>query len=531
MTDEAGTTTYGYDAVGSRASLDYANGTRTSYAYDPLNRLLELSHFDTTDTLIDRHTYTLGANGNRLQHAELNGRTVDYAYDDLSRLLTEAVTDSTLGNRSASWTYDSVGNRLTQVETDTAGSTTTTYVYDNNDRLTSETATGTAPSATSYSYDNNGNTLSHTADGIKTTYAYDSRNRLISLNAGQVTYRYDANGIRMSETAAGLTTNYLVDPSRDYAQVIEESLDLSTEAEVRYSYGDDLIAQHQRTSPTATESRTFHYDGLGSTRLLTDLTGAITDSYAFTAFGELEGSTGITQNDYLYTGEQYDPNLGFYYLRARYYNPTIGRFPAMDTWRGRVSVAITLNKYLYANASPTDFVDPSGLKSLPEVGVALNIQARQALLARSFVRATAITCVAIATASATSPAVDTFTDKGPARVCKGFLVRVQFQKSPVSGGTTSHTWARTLAGGPPFGVRVRSVEALMKTMFHSRPDWWPNAIEPALISLIAEQSKRLNQLPPHGAPPGWTNKEYVIHNRAEYRVDVESIRGRNFQAF
>ena len=531
VTDEAGTTTYGYDAVGSRASLDYANGTRTSYAYDPLNRLLELSHFDTTDTLIDRHTYTLGANGNRLQHAELNGRTVDYAYDDLSRLLTEAVTDSTLGNRSASWTYDSVGNRLTQVETDTAGSTTTTYVYDNNDRLTSETATGTAPSATSYSYDNNGNTLSHTADGIKTTYAYDSRNRLISLNAGQVTYRYDANGIRMSETAAGLTTNYLVDPSRDYAQVIEESLDLSTEAEVRYSYGDDLIAQHQRTSPTATESRTFHYDGLGSTRLLTDLTGAITDSYAFTAFGELEGSTGITQNDYLYTGEQYDPNLGFYYLRARYYNPTIGRFPAMDTWRGRVSVAITLNKYLYANASPTDFVDPSGLKSLPEVGVALNIQARQALLARSFVRATAITCVAIATASATSPAVDTFTDKGPARVCKGFLVRVQFQKSPVSGGTTSHTWARTLAGGPPFGVRVRSVEALMKTMFHSRPDWWPNAIEPALISLIAEQSKRLNQLPPHGAPPGWTNKEYVIHNRAEYRVDVESIRGRNFQAF
>ena len=49
--------------------------------------------------------------------------------------MTETVTDTTLGNRSANWTYDAVGNRLTQVETETSGTTTTTYVYDNNDRL------------------------------------------------------------------------------------------------------------------------------------------------------------------------------------------------------------------------------------------------------------------------------------------------------------------------------------------------------------------------------------------------------------
>ena len=49
----------------------------------------------------------------------------------------------------------------------------------------------------------------------------------------------------------------------DYAQVIEERLDLNAEAAVRYSYGDDLVAQHRRTSPTITESRTFYYDRLG----------------------------------------------------------------------------------------------------------------------------------------------------------------------------------------------------------------------------------------------------------------------------
>ncbi len=373
VTDEVGTSTYGYDAVGNRASLTHANGTRTTYTYDPLYRLLELSHFDSTDTVIDRHTYTLGDNGNRTQHSELSGRTVDYTYDDLYRLETETVTDPTLGNRSASWTYDAVGNRLTQVETDTSGATTTTYVYDDNDRLTTETATGSNPSATTYTYDNNGNTLTRVADGVTTTYAYDSRNRLINLNTGQVTYRYDASGIRMSETAAGLTTNYLVDPNRDYAQVIEESLDLSAEAEVRYTYGDDLIAQHRRTGPTTTESRTFHYDGLGSTRLLTDTAGATTDTYAFTAFGELEGSTGITANDYLYTGEQYDPNLGFYYLRARYYNPAIGRFPTMDTYAGRMFEPMTLHKYLYVHANPADNIDPSGLSLLPAVITSANI--------------------------------------------------------------------------------------------------------------------------------------------------------------
>ncbi|MEM8682201.1 MAG: RHS repeat-associated core domain-containing protein [Pseudomonadota bacterium] len=369
VVDEAGTTTYGYDAVGNRASLDYANGTRTTYVYDPLYRLTELNHFDTLNVLMDRHTYTLGDNGNRLQHAELNGRTVDYTYDDLYRLLTETVTDPTLGNRSAGWTYDAVGNRLTQVETDVSGTTTTTYVYDNNDRIGSETAVGAAPSTTTYTYDNNGNTLTEAESGVTTNYAYDSRNRLINLNTGQVTYRYDASGIRMSETAAGLTTHYLVDPNRDYAQVIEESFDLNAFAEVRYTYGDDLVAQHRRTSSTTTESRTFHYDGLGSTRLLTDTAGATTDTYAFRAFGELEGSTGVTVNDYLYTGEQYDLNLGFYYLRARYYNPAIGRFPTMDPFGGFTEDPFSIHRYLYANVNPVSNVDPSG--ELSVIGVSI----------------------------------------------------------------------------------------------------------------------------------------------------------------
>ena len=74
----------------------------------------------------------------------------------------------------------------------------------------------------------------------------------------------------------------------------------------------------------------YHYDGLGSTRALSNNSGVITDTYIYDAFGELLNQTGDTENNYLYTGEQYDPNLGFYYLRARYMNPGIGRFISMD---------------------------------------------------------------------------------------------------------------------------------------------------------------------------------------------------------
>jgi RHS repeat-associated protein len=381
VTDEAGVTTYGYDAVGNRASVDYANGARTEYLYDPLNRLTQLDQLDALNALFDRHSYVLGPNGNRTQHAELNGRVVDYTYDDLYRLTNEAVTDPTLGSRSSAWTYDAVGNRLTQTETDAGGTTTTTYTYDDNDRLLTETAIGADPLANTYTYDDNGNTLTRSDGASTTTYTYDSRNRLSDLNAGQVTYVYDASGIRMSEAAAGLTTNYLVDPNREYAQVVEESLDLNAFSDVRYTYGDDLVAQHRRIDATTTNSSTYHYDGIGSTRQLTDVEGAVTDTYVFEAFGELENSTGFTTNRYLFTGEQFDPNLGFYYLRARYYSPVIGRFSTMDSFPGVMFEPMTLHRYLYGNGNPANVIDPSGNFGISDVVGAVRVAGIQAVQA------------------------------------------------------------------------------------------------------------------------------------------------------
>ncbi len=91
-----------------------------------------------------------------------------------------------------------------------------------------------------------------------------------------------------------------------------------------------------------------------------DPSGAVTDTYDYDAFGNLIHSTGTTQNNYLFAGEQFDPDLGLYYNRARYLNTSTGRFWTMDTDEGDDTDPQSLQKYLYGEATPTDDVDPSG---------------------------------------------------------------------------------------------------------------------------------------------------------------------------
>jgi RHS repeat-associated protein len=67
-----------------------------------------------------------------------------------------------------------------------------------------------------------------------------------------------------------------------------------------------------------------------------------------------------TPNVYLYRGEQYDSDVGLYYLRARYLDPATGRFMSTDPAPSFVGAPATLPKYLYASADPVGQIDPTG---------------------------------------------------------------------------------------------------------------------------------------------------------------------------
>jgi len=169
---------------------------------------------------------------------------------------------------------------------------------------------------------------------------------------------YDGDGNRVSETVAGVTTKYLVDAQNPtgYAQVVDEIQNGSVAKS--YSYGLERISQRPTTNGQGPSF--YGYDGHGSVRFLTDSTGAVTDTYDYDAFGNLINSTGSTANNYLFAGEQYDPALDLYYNRARYLNTTIGRFWSTDTDEGEDESPLSLHKYLFVEADPTDNRDESG---------------------------------------------------------------------------------------------------------------------------------------------------------------------------
>ena len=145
-----------------------------------------------------------------------------------------------------------------------------------------------------------------------------------------------------------------------YTQVVDElqKNNVGNFAVVRsYTWGSQLISKLE----TGNSKQSFYgFDGHGSVRYLTDSTGTITDTYDYDAFGNLLVSTGSTVNNYLFAGEQWDPNLGLYYNRARYLDVRSGRFWSMDTEEGDDLDPVSLHKYLYAEVNPIDHVDPSG---------------------------------------------------------------------------------------------------------------------------------------------------------------------------
>ena len=174
------TTSYSYNAVGSRSAVNHANGAATVHGYDARNRLTQLTTWDATGEVIHSQASTLGAAGHRTRVEEHGSRVVDYDYDALYRLVTETVTDPR-GDRTTTYTFDAVGNRLsrtTSCNPDCFGELedgVTTYTYDNNDRLTSETGPA---GTTTYDYDANGNTTRKIGPDGTVDYHYNAENRL-----------------------------------------------------------------------------------------------------------------------------------------------------------------------------------------------------------------------------------------------------------------------------------------------------------------------------------------------------------------
>ena len=313
---------------------------RQEYAYDLDKNLTGLT-VRSGEALLSHASYAYDGNGNRIRKQALDGTTL-YQYDALNQL--QRVDYPAY---SEELFYDKAGNRARRL----VGGEEELYQYDPRNRLMALTRGGVT---TPFQYDNAGNLLRDD----KARYSYDAFNRTVKVETfdGNVQVnRYDAEGLRHEMEENGRLVRFIFHKGEAVVEHEENS------NVIRLIRGSELIA---RSSDSESARTYYHYasDEMGSTTHIVDESGNVQNRYAYDAWGKIEVKEEAVPNRFTYYGQQIDPITQQYYLRARFYNPVIGRFTQEDTYRGD-----GLNLYAYCANNPVYYVDPSGLAKNPYV--------------------------------------------------------------------------------------------------------------------------------------------------------------------
>ena len=392
----------------------------TAYSYDSVGNLLTQASSGASDIAF---SYSYNKNGYITGEVRTeNGQTTEssYAYDALGQL-TSFLQSTGYGEQYA---YDKAGNMTEKVitplhsESEEAQAVTLKMSYNKGNQLT---AMANGKDKITYSYDKNGSMVqkvlsSQTYGKLTDTYAYNALDQLTSYTGYDgytQQFTYDANGMRLSRSEAGdanrstleellrgniaglpeivepaqgqtnadeadmptelewATTEYLYDLTQEYYQVISEtSTSKNGSTTTAYAYGFERIAAYTANSKTS-----YVYDGRGSVAQAVTVpvagekvSSALPDiavkvqSFSYTAFGEQMGAQKVS--GFAYNAEAYDAATGMINLRARQYEPTIGRFEQRDIMRGSKYVPMSLQPYLYTKNNAIMYYDLSGMEEV-----------------------------------------------------------------------------------------------------------------------------------------------------------------------
>jgi RHS repeat-associated protein len=349
---------YTYDAAGQLIQKDMGNGTRTNYQYDAAGRVLQIVNLAPDHTTVNSFDdYTYDALGNVLTATSQDGQWT-YTYDADGQL-TQAVfasnNPSVLPNQNLQYVYDAAGNRLSE----TVNGVTTTYASNNLNQYTSATMNG---ATTTYQYDADGNLIAQTDSTGTTSYTFNDLNLLTAINGPATTasYSFDPLGNRRSQTVNGVTSNFLVDPSGLGSLVA--AFDGGGNLQVHYTYGLGLTSQVDAAGNAAY----YEFNVTGSTTGITNSSGQYANQYEYLPFGETVAATQSLSNPFAYVGQLgvSADGSGLLNMRARSYDPTVGRFLSRDPLGLSGGNA---NVQAYAFNDPILNVDPTGLNSGPSV--------------------------------------------------------------------------------------------------------------------------------------------------------------------
>ncbi|HEX9627232.1 MAG TPA: RHS repeat-associated core domain-containing protein, partial [Acidiferrobacterales bacterium] len=113
--------------------------------------------------------------------------------------------------------------------------------------------------------------------------------------------------------------------------------------------------------PLPPPTRYTHPDALGSPVAATDAQGQLLWRERYEPYGDrIDKPTAAQTNTRWHTGHVQDPETGLVYAKARYYDPTLGRFLSIDPTGPSPDSLHSINRYAYGNNNPYRYVDPDG---------------------------------------------------------------------------------------------------------------------------------------------------------------------------
>ncbi len=306
---------YDYYADGKVKSVTYpklTDGTylKTEYEYNKLNQLSTVTN-KKGNTTLSRYFYMYDNNGNTISVTD-NFGTTEYGYDELNQL-TNIVRPN---GDTVEYKYDTYGNRYEEV----SFAVSTPMELDD------------------------------------VAYSFDEWNRLTSAQIGTETtnIEYGLDGLRIKKMNDSEVTRYHYNEN---GQVIAESDDTNV-LKAQYVRGPDRLLAKLDNSTNQTYY--YLYNGHGDVVQIVDTSGNVVNNYMYDEWGNITTQTEGVTNSFKYAGEMHDEESGLYYLRARYYDPSLGRFISKDTYEGELANPLTLNSYIYAYNNPLKYIDPSG---------------------------------------------------------------------------------------------------------------------------------------------------------------------------
>ena len=245
---------------------------------------------------------------------------------------------------SVHYMYDAAGNRIRKTEAQKE----TRYHYNQKNQLLKEE---NSEGINYFTYDKQGGIVKEkTSSGIR-RFTYNSKHQQtrIETKDGRIQEnRYDAEGLRYDLIENGKRTHFIYHNGELLYEKGGETKQSKEETSYQLGTGIEAIQRNQKTYY-------YHQDEQLNTALITNRNGEIKNQYQYDAFGNGLETIEELPNRIRYTGQQYDQQTEQYYLRARYYNPIVGRFMQEDVYQGD-----GLNLYAYCRNNPVIYYDPSG---------------------------------------------------------------------------------------------------------------------------------------------------------------------------